>query len=73
MINAKECVIIHSWHTFKRAWLLEEHIISGFIFLKKPKQFCSPLDVEMPIKYPYFLHLHNISNVYSDKEGHWYG
>ena len=25
VINAKECVIIDSWHTFKRAWLLEEH------------------------------------------------
>ena len=25
VINAKECVIIDSWNTFKSAWLLEEH------------------------------------------------
>ena len=40
--------------------------ISGFISLKKPRQFCSPLDVEIPIKYPYSLHPDNISSVYSD-------
>ena len=27
VINAKECVIIDSWYTSKRAWLLEEHIM----------------------------------------------
>ena len=38
MINAKECVIIDSLHTFKRAWLLEKDT------MRKPKILLFDLD-----------------------------
>ena len=41
--------------------------ISGLISLRKPRQFCSLLEVEIPIRQPQSLHLDNIFSVYSDR------
>ena len=54
MINAKECVIIDSWHTFKKAWLLEEHI------MRKPQILLFDLNGTLNILWKYYANVKNV-------------